>query len=119
MLQVQVNRAPVITLWAAVVAQRQGHSRDAALTFGKYISGMLAQSKGRSIGIYEDDSKSEEEKSEAKRNEEQAGVQRVDVFGMFVKAVKVRLLCCSVGSCNYVSSAMISPDCIGHDLTHV
>ncbi|KAK9847254.1 hypothetical protein WJX84_000566 [Apatococcus fuscideae] len=87
--EVQVNRAPVITLWAAVVAQRQGHSRDAALTFGKYISGMLAQSKGRSIGIYEDDSKPEEEKSEAKRKEEEAGVQRVDVFGMSVKAVKV------------------------------
>lgn len=88
-LQVQVNRAPVITLWAAVVAQRQGHSRDAALTFGKYISGMLAQSKGRSIGIYEDGSKSEEEKAEAQKKEEEAGVQRVDVFGMTVKAVKV------------------------------
>ena len=90
-MQVQVNRAPVITLWAAVVAQRQGHSRDAALTFGKFISGMLAQSKGRSIGIYEDGPKSEEEKAEAKQKEEEAGVQHVDVFGMSIKAVKVSL----------------------------
>ena len=29
------------------VAEREGFSRDAGLTFGKSISGMLAQSKGR------------------------------------------------------------------------
>lgn len=44
---VQINRAPVLTLWVAVVAERQGFSREAGLTFGKAISGMLAQSKGR------------------------------------------------------------------------
>ena len=88
-VQVHVNRAPVITLWAAAVAQRQGFSRDAALTFGKYISGMLAQSKGRAIGIYEDKGKSEEEQDEAQRKEQEAGIEHVDVFGMKVKAVKV------------------------------
>ena len=84
-----MNRAPVLTLWVAAVAQRQGFSRDAALTFGKYISGMLAQSKGRAIGIYEDKGQSEEEKAETKRQEEAAGVEHVDVFGMSVKAIKV------------------------------
>lgn len=44
---VSINRAPVLTLWVAVVAERQGFSREAGLTFGKAISGMLAQSKGR------------------------------------------------------------------------
>ena len=44
---VQINRAPVLTLWVAVVAEQQGFSREAGLTFGKAISGMLAQSKGR------------------------------------------------------------------------
>lgn len=44
---VQINRAPVLTLWVAVVAERQGFSKEAGLTFGKAISGMLAQSKGR------------------------------------------------------------------------
>ncbi|KAK9866603.1 hypothetical protein WJX84_007657 [Apatococcus fuscideae] len=87
--EVHVNRAPVLTLWVAAVAQRQGFSRDAALTFGKYISGMLAQSKGRAIGIYEDKGQSEEEKAETKRQEEAAGVEHVDVFGMSVKAIKV------------------------------
>lgn len=44
---VEINRAPVLTLWVAVVAERQGFSEEAGLTFGKAISGMLAHSKGR------------------------------------------------------------------------
>ena len=44
---VSINRAPVLTLWVAVVAERQGFSKEAGMTFGKAISGMLAQSKGR------------------------------------------------------------------------
>lgn len=47
-----VNRAPVLTLWGAVVAERLGHDSDAALTLGKALSGLNAQSKGRSLGIF-------------------------------------------------------------------
>ncbi len=47
-----VNRAPVLTLWAAVVAERLGHSHDAALTLGKAVAGLNAQSKGRRLGIF-------------------------------------------------------------------
>jgi len=49
-----VNRAPVLTLWASVVAQRLGHSRATALTLGKAVAGLNAQSKGRRLGIYEE-----------------------------------------------------------------
>ncbi|HKW50837.1 MAG TPA: hypothetical protein VJQ53_03815 [Candidatus Eisenbacteria bacterium] len=49
---VLVNRAPVMTLWAAVVAERLGYDRDAALTLGKAVAGLNAQSKGRRLGIY-------------------------------------------------------------------
>ncbi len=49
---ITVNRAPVLTLWAAVVAARQGHSWATALTLGKALAGLNAQSKGRSLGIY-------------------------------------------------------------------
>jgi hypothetical protein len=49
---VLVNRAPVLTLWAAVVAERLGYDHDAALSFGKAVAGLNAQSKGRSLGIY-------------------------------------------------------------------
>jgi len=48
----RVNRAPVLTLWAAVVAERLGYDRAAALTLGKAVAGMNAQSKGRRLGIY-------------------------------------------------------------------
>ena len=49
---VQINRAPVLTLWGAVVAERLGHDRDAALTFGKCLAGLNAQAKGRRLGIF-------------------------------------------------------------------
>jgi hypothetical protein len=49
---VTVNRAPVLTLWAAVVAARLGQSWPTALTLGKALAGLNAQSKGRSLGIY-------------------------------------------------------------------
>jgi hypothetical protein len=47
-----VNRAPVLTLWASVVAERLGFDREAALSLGKALAGLNAQSKGRSLGIY-------------------------------------------------------------------
>ena len=49
---VSINRAPVLTLWASVVAERLGYDRDAALTLGKCVAGMNAQAKGRRLGIY-------------------------------------------------------------------
>jgi hypothetical protein len=49
---VTINRAPVMTLWAAVVAERLGFSRDEALTLGKAVAGLNAQSKGKRLGIY-------------------------------------------------------------------
>ena len=50
---IQVNRAPVLTLWAAIVAERMGHDREAALTLGKAVAGLNAQSKGRRLHIFE------------------------------------------------------------------
>jgi len=49
---VLMNRAPVLTLWAAVVAERMGYARDEALTLGKCVAGLNAQAKGRMLGIY-------------------------------------------------------------------
>jgi hypothetical protein len=47
-----INRAPVLTLWAAVVAERLGYAWETALTLGKAVAGLNAQSKGRMLGIY-------------------------------------------------------------------
>jgi hypothetical protein len=49
---VTINRAPVLTLWAAVVAERLGFDADAALTLGKVLAGLNAQAKGRRLGIF-------------------------------------------------------------------
>jgi hypothetical protein len=46
-----INRAPVLALWATVVAGRLGFSRDEALSLGKVATGLNAQSKGRRLGI--------------------------------------------------------------------
>jgi hypothetical protein len=50
----RVNRAPVLTLWAAVVAERLGHPEDTALTLGSAVAGTAAHVKARRLGIAED-----------------------------------------------------------------
>ena len=50
MTKIAINRAPVLTLWASVVAERLGHSRSTALTLGKTIAGKVAFSKAQTIG---------------------------------------------------------------------
>ena len=54
---ITINRAPVLTLWAAVVAERLGFSRDTALTLGRAVAGLNAYAKGVSLGLFEPSSK--------------------------------------------------------------
>ncbi|HEV3119052.1 MAG TPA: hypothetical protein VG099_16435 [Gemmataceae bacterium] len=49
---ISINRAPVLTLWAAVVARHLGFDEDEALSLGKAVAGLTAQLKGRQIGIF-------------------------------------------------------------------
>jgi hypothetical protein len=49
---VSINRAPVLTLWAAVVAERLGFDEDEALSLGRAVAALNAQSKGRRLGIF-------------------------------------------------------------------
>ena len=49
---ITINRAPVLTLWGAVVAERMGFCEDEALTLGKAMAGLNAQAKGRALGIF-------------------------------------------------------------------
>src|SRR5262245_43954567 len=51
-LTVTINRAPVLTLWAAVVAERLGYDRDEALTLGQAVAGMNAAAKAKAIGKF-------------------------------------------------------------------
>ena len=51
---IKINRAPVMTLWATVVAERQGNPPDTALTLGRAVAGLNAQSKARRLGLVEE-----------------------------------------------------------------
>lgn len=50
---IAINRAPVLTLWAAVVAERLGFDRDEALTLGRAVAGLNAHAKGVRLGLFE------------------------------------------------------------------
>ena len=84
--KIKINRAPVLTLWAAIVAERIGYKKDEALTFGKAVAGLNAQSKGKRLGIYEE--KSDDEKKEEKKKEKPAKTEFVEILGRGVPAVK-------------------------------
>src|SRR3954447_10628934 len=49
-MPIEVNRAPALTLWAAVVAERLGQPPDTALTLGRAVAGSAARVKARNIG---------------------------------------------------------------------
>ena len=55
---IYINRAPVLTLWAGVVAERLGFRRDEALTLGRAVAGLNAYSKGVSLGLFRPSPKS-------------------------------------------------------------
>ena len=82
--KIKINRAPVLTLWATIVAERLGHNKNEALTFGKAVAGLNAQSKGRRLGIYEE--KSEEDKKEGKKKEKP--VEFIELLGRGIPTVK-------------------------------
>lgn len=84
--KIKINRAPVLTLWAAIVAERMGYKKDEALTLGKAVAGLNAQSKGRRLGIYEE--KSEDEKKEEKKKEKPPKLEFIQILGRGVPAIK-------------------------------
>ncbi len=51
--KVHGNRAPVLTLWATVVAERLGHPPDTALSLASAVAGTAARAKARRLGIAE------------------------------------------------------------------
>ncbi|HKG53714.1 MAG TPA: hypothetical protein VKB04_05600 [Anaerolineales bacterium] len=83
---IKINRAPVLTLWAAVVAERLGYDEETALTLGKAVAGLNAQSKGRRLGIYEE--KSEEEKEKEVKKQRPVKTEFIEILGRDVPAIK-------------------------------
>ena len=86
MPEVLVNRAPVLTLWAAVVALRAGYEEDEALTLGKAVAGQTAASKGKRLGLYAGKAQAA---AEALRQERQAlGAILVGFMGRTIPCVR-------------------------------
>jgi len=84
--KIKINRAPVLTLWAAVVAERLGYNRSEALTFARAVAGLNAQSKGRRLGIYAE--KTDEDARQEKKKKAPADLEFVELLGRGVSAVK-------------------------------
>jgi hypothetical protein len=79
---ISVNRAPVLTLWAAVVAERLGFDEDEALSLGKALAGLNAQAKGRRLGIF----RPHEEKAKKAREKERGEEFGIELCGRSVPA---------------------------------
>jgi len=69
MTEIKINRAPLLTLWASIVARCLGYDEDTAMTLGRAVSGLTAQSKGRRLGIYTSSSDEDRARVQAKRDE--------------------------------------------------
>lgn len=51
--RILINRVPVLTLWAAAVAERQGYDWDESLSLGRAVALLTTQNKGEYFGEYE------------------------------------------------------------------
>jgi len=84
---ITINRAPVLTLWGVVVAERLGYDRAEALSLGKCLAGLNAQSKGRSLGMY---GPPKEAKRERVRKAGLGKVSWVEVCGRSLPVLKTQ-----------------------------
>jgi hypothetical protein len=78
---IKINRAPVLALWASVVAERLGCSRAEAVTLGRAVAGLNAYSKGKSLGIFKP---STEKVKETRRGLPRDEIIHVDLLGRAV-----------------------------------
>lgn len=81
---IQVNRAPVLTLWAAVVAERLGFDRDEALTLGRAVAGLNAYAKGVRLGLFA--ASAPKKVAEGRKALRQGETLQVDLLGRAVPA---------------------------------
>jgi hypothetical protein len=81
--KIKINRAPVLTLWGQVVAEQLGFDRDEALTLGKAVAGLNAQSKGQRLGIFQP----AEEKPSTARQRAPEVVFYVELLGRSLKVM--------------------------------
>ncbi len=84
---ISINRAPVLTLWAAVVAERLGFDWEEALTLGRAVAGLNAYAKGVRLGLFTPAPEEVREKRKALRPKETI---TVDLLHRAVPAVHTK-----------------------------
>jgi len=82
---IKINRAPVLTLWAAVVAECLGFDWEEALTLGRAVAGLNAYSKGVSLGLYQPTPEAERKRL---RKPKEGEVLQVDLLHRAVPSVQ-------------------------------
>ena len=86
---VMINRAPVLTLWAAVLAHLGPAKLPwlSALTVGKAIAAMIAQTRGRALGVLEPSQQGHKRQKTEQEKEHEA--DDVQVLGIKVHMADV------------------------------
>lgn len=87
---VRVNRAPVLTLWAAVVAERLGHDPDEAMSLGKAVAVLNARSKGRRLGLIEAPTDAKQKESGAAERRPAVRPKTVDFLGRSILVTQTK-----------------------------
>lgn len=84
---VVVNRAPVLTLWGAIVSHREGQCREPpvtweeALTYGKAVANLCARTKGTKLGLMEANRNNQSEPYQQSLKKHKSNFGAVKVFG--------------------------------------
>ena len=78
---ISIDRAPVLTLWAPVEAERLAFDEDEAMSLEKCMAGLAAQ-RGHSLGIFEP----QEEGADAARGKERGPEFWIDLCSRALSA---------------------------------
>lgn len=78
-----INRAPVMTLWLTVCMRQLGYSEELALSAAKVVTGICAQAKGKSLGIFQPSPPKHPEERQAKA-EKRRQAKTVSIAGMSI-----------------------------------
>lgn len=84
---IEVNRAPVLSLWAATVAERLGFTWEEAVTLGRAVAGQSALAKGKALGIIEPSPEAIHERRRAAPSEE---AFQIHLLGRAIPAVHTK-----------------------------
>jgi len=82
---IEINRAPVLTIWAAVVAEGLGFDWEQTMVLGRAVAGLNAYSRGVSLELYWHTPEAERKR---RRMPQEGGVLQIDLLHQAVPSVQ-------------------------------